>query len=122
MNGEGALAEKVRRLERDVEELEGRVEAAHRRADTAAATAETAIAEVGLVTTALQHTTRIAQGVDAALKARMQEEEIKRREIGAVYRVIQIIASLGLLVWSLWTGKLTATLEYLRQFAAGQGK
>jgi len=36
--------------------------------------------------------------------------------------MIQIIASLGLLVWSLWTGKLTATLEYLRQFAAGQGK
>lgn len=114
-----ALGEKVRRLERDVEDLEQRVDAAHNRAEEAGRTAEAAITEVGRVTRALEHTTRIAQGVDNALKARMHEDEIRRREVGAVWRMIQIAASLGLFVWSAWTGKLTSTLEYLRQLAAG---
>lgn len=114
-----ALGEKVRRLERDVEDLEQRVEAAHARAEEAGRTAEAAISEVGRVTTALQHTTRIAQAVDAALKARMHEDEIRKREVGAVWRMVQIAASLGLLIWSLFTGKLVSTLEYLRQFAVG---
>jgi signal transduction histidine kinase len=116
---EGALAEKVRRLERDVEDLEQRVEAAHRRAEAAGGAAETAIAEVGRVNVNLQHTTRIAQGVDAALKTRMQEEEVQRRSQSAIWRMVQIAASLGLFAWSLFTGKLSTTLEYLRQLAAG---
>jgi hypothetical protein len=120
VTAESALAEKVRRLERDVEDLEQRVEAAHRRAESAGVTSETAMAELARVNAGLQHTTRIAQGVDAALKARMQEEEVQRRSQSAIWRMVQIAASLGLFAWSLFTGKLSTTLEYLRQLAAGQ--
>jgi predicted nucleic acid-binding Zn-ribbon protein len=117
-----ALDEKVRRLETDVRDLEQRVEDAHQRAEDAKRAAVAAQQEQEKIVAELRRTTVKAEAVDKALKGRMHEEEIRAREVGAVWRMVQIVASLGLFTWSLWTGKLTATLEYLRQFAAGQGK
>jgi DNA repair exonuclease SbcCD ATPase subunit len=119
---DSAIGEKVRRLESDVRDLEQRVEDAHQRAEDAKRVAQTAQQEQEKIAAELRRTTVKAEAVDKALKARMLEEQIRGREVGARLGVIVIISSLGLFAWSLFTGRVSSALEELRKLAMGAGK
>jgi predicted nucleic acid-binding Zn-ribbon protein len=122
MTNATALDEKVRRLEEDVDELQRKVDDANSRADDAKRTAAGARQDLERITADLRKTTKKAEDVDKALKERMQEEALRARETSGFWMGAAILSSLGMLTWSLVTGKFMATLEYIRQFASGRSQ